>query len=58
MDEELANDIRAMVGNGGAVVNDFIVESLAELVSAESVRSGNLWNRSVRVEIENFIGSF
>ena len=42
MDEELANDIRAMVGNGTAVVNDFIVESLAELVSAESVRSGEL----------------
>tara|TARA_R100000084_G_scaffold4280_1_gene1805 strand:+ start:41 stop:190 length:150 start_codon:yes stop_codon:yes gene_type:complete len=42
MDEELANDIRAMVGNGGAVVHHFIVESLAELVSAESVRSGEL----------------
>ncbi len=42
MDEELANDIRAIVGNGTAVVNDFVVESLAELVSAESVRRWEL----------------
>jgi len=42
MNDELANDILAITRVFRAVVNDFIVESLAELVGAESVRRREL----------------
>ena len=42
MDEKLADDILAIAGSGGAVVDHLIDQQVAELVSAESLGGGKL----------------